>query len=126
MARLWNGYEKLPPLQQPFLMLTTPVSFYHRLKNADDWADLGLLVLDEVHNKCDLMYLILAFVDELFKRRDPRVQGLRVLLNTATASGAAVMQAERLLEEARVERRERVERVESSWRVYLGGGMVRV
>ena len=57
VARLWNGEDKMDPKQQPFLMLTTPVSFYHCIKSADAWEDVGLLVLDEIHNKSGMMHL---------------------------------------------------------------------
>ena len=118
MARVWNGDHKMWPAQQPFLMLTTPTSFYHRLKHADAWADVGLLVLDEVHNKDGLTHLILAFVLYLIQQQDPRVRHLKVLLVTATpgaaggasssgetpacATPAAIREAVRLLEEAGV------------------------
>ena len=42
MSSVWNGDVKDMPMQREFLVLTTPVSSFHRLRSASSCDDLSL------------------------------------------------------------------------------------
>ena len=99
LAFIWNGDAWLHPKRTPFVMLTTPVSFIHRLMQAKSCCDLGCLLLDEFHNP-DAWNLFLLLLFITFKRRDdPRVRKMKCLLLTATWMGPTVTAAEKYLED---------------------------
>ena len=98
MASIWNGDTKIWPIQREFVVLSTPVSTFHRLQDASSWRDLSFIVFDEIQVKDGLVYLLIVYVLDLIRRRDPRASGVRVLLMTATPRGAAYLTLESALD----------------------------
>ncbi len=99
MACLWNGDDWMWPRQTPFVMLTTHVSFFHRVRSAVSWADVAWFILDEFHNVEVLSLLFLALFVYLKKKGDPRVADARLLLMTATQTGPILRASLRFLED---------------------------
>ena len=97
MASVWNGDVHVPPTQREFVVLSTPVSAFHRLRYASSWQDLSLIVFDEIQVKDGLMFLLIVYVLALITRKHPCAQGVRVLLMTATPRGAAYSTLENVL-----------------------------
>ena len=90
LPHLWNGDDWTWPRQTPFVVLVTPVSLFHRLRDAESWSDIGCYVLDEIHNKEALYCLFVAIFVYLKQRHDARVAHARLLLMTATLTGPVV------------------------------------
>ena len=97
MARVWNGDDKDLPTQTPFLMLTTGVSCYHRMRGAMNWRDVGWLMVDELHNKVLMNLLLIAYFVGLKKQKDPRVEKVELILMTATQEGPVVNAVKKFL-----------------------------
>ena len=89
MASVWNGDLKLAPMQREFVVLSTPVSTFHLLQKASSWKDLSLIVFDEIQVKDGLVAFLIVYVLDMIMKKDPRANGVRVLLMTATPEGPA-------------------------------------
>ena len=89
MASIWHGDVKEMPTQREFVVFSTPVSAYHRLRTASSWQDLSFIVFDEIQVKDGLMALCILYVLDLIVRGAPLAKGVRVLLMTATPYGPA-------------------------------------
>ena len=98
MVFVWNGDAKYMPTQREFVVLITPVSFYHLLRDASSWQDLSLIVFDEIHVKDGMMALIIIYVLALIHRGAPCARGVRVLLMTATPQGPAYSELKSVLD----------------------------
>ena len=82
MASVWNGDVHVPPTQREFVVLSTPVSAFHRLRYASCWQDLSLIVFDEFQVKDGLMFLLIVYVLARITRKHHCAKGVRVLLMT--------------------------------------------
>ena len=89
MASIWHGDVKEMPTQREFVVFSTPVSAYHRLRTASSWQDLSFIVFDEIQVKDGLMALCILYVLDLIVRDASLAKGVRVLLMTATPFGPA-------------------------------------
>ena len=88
------------PKSYPFVVLTTPVSFYRCIRRAAEWNDLRWVIFDEIHSQDGLVVLLLAFFVSLLHAKDPRVRDMGILLMTATKEGPVVIVVQKVLTDA--------------------------
>ena len=103
MVYVWNGDEWMEPQSCPFVALTTPVSFFHRIRSAAEWKDVRWVTFDEIHGQGGLMVFLFAFFVSLLCAKDPRVRDMGILLMTATKEGPVVAAVEKVLMDAGID-----------------------
>ena len=62
MARIWNGDDHMHPDQNPFVMLTSPDTFYHQLCGATGWHDVQAIILDDAHSMNAMVLLLFSYI----------------------------------------------------------------
>jgi len=78
MASIWNGDVQHKPTQREFVVLSTPVSFFHLLRSAASWQDLSVIVFDEIQVKNGLVGLLIVYVLDKILRDEDCARGVRV------------------------------------------------
>ena len=100
MAAVWNGDVHEYPWQRNFVVLSTEMSASHLLMNSERWDEIANILLDEIHKPELLTLVLLEFLIKLLKDKDPRCEGLRFLLVTATPSTTIVQRIKKSIIDA--------------------------
>ena len=95
MAAVWNGDVHEYPWQRNVVVLSTEMSALHLLMNSERWDEIANILLDEIHKPELLTLVLLEFLIKLLKDKDPRCEGLRLLLVTATPSTRIVQRIQK-------------------------------